>query len=498
MFIISIYYIINLLWISIKSHYLLSTKLKFFLFYSCIFILSIYIVEQMNELNAILFITGIIALHYGVNSGVAIYRDRKFYKENDLGKYIKSEIRVSYKSSIELEIYMILAYGKNIIIETCKHKLSKISGKWEYRIQNKIKQNYTDILMNGCVMYHNTKVAEIKNGNLNIIDKKRCPVLLERTKSVNIWLGDRACDRDRNNIKILKRKLGIEDKADSEVSLYNYGMNLSDEFWFKPDKCIMYFEKIRHNRNDYKTIALYNKKERNESDVFTYELTNTGCMEKCWNYQSGKWILLKNGARDEVISEVIASQVGVMLGFNVVNYEIQKVFFPENNIVLNEISACENFTTDNIYLESMFAFIGDDEDYKVTIDKLKELEEENNCSLIADYLNMLALDYIVYNVDRHTHNYGILINFAEGRVVSMAPIYDFNMCLLGNQCELKEESPKYLAEFFIEAVKYSKVHFKLKDVDFSQLNCEDKIKQFIIRNYNRVKRELDIININSI
>lgn len=374
-----------------------------------------------------------------------------------------------------------------------KDKLFKIIGKGEYHIQNEIKRNNTqkDILMNGCIMYHNTKIAEIKNGNLNIIDKKRCPVLLERTKNINLWLEDRACDGDRNNIKVLKRKIGIEYKTDSEVALYNYGMNLTDEFWFKPDKCTMDFVKLRDDKNKYRSIALCNKEEKIEPNDFTYELTNTGCMEKCWNYQFGKWSLLKNGTKNEVRSESISSQVGVIQGFNVVRYEIQQVVIPEDNIVLNDISSCENFTTDNIYLESMNAFIGEDEDYKVSIDKLKELEEENNCSLIVDYLNMLALDYIVYNVDRHTHNYGVLKSFDEGRVVSMAPIYDFNMSLLGNQCELKAETPKYLAKFFVEAVKYSNIQFALKDVDFSQLNCEDKIKQFIIRNYNRLKAELE-------
>lgn len=489
MYIISINYIINLFWISIKTQYKLSTRLNLLLFYTVMFISGICMINRMNGLATYLFVCGVVSATYGINSVVGIYHDGKYYKENDLGKYINSEVRVTYKSAIELEIYRTISCGKDIVIDTFRDNVFKIIGKENYSMQKAIKCNHTqkDILMNGCIMYHNTKVAEIKNGNLNILDKKRCPVLLERTKDINLWLEDRACDGDRNNIKILKRKLGIEDKTDSEVALYNYGMNLTDEFWFKPDECNMDFEKIRQNKNKYESIALGNKEEKFEPNNFTYELTNTGCMEKCWNYQFGKWVLLKNGRKDEVRSESIASQVGEILGFNVVKYEVNQVVFPEHNIILNEVSSCENFTTDNIYLESMYAFIGDDEDYKITIEKLRELEEENNCNLILDYLNMLALDYIVYNVDRHTHNYGVLKNFSEGRIISMAPIYDFNMSLLGNGCKLNEETPKLLLEFFIGAVKYSKLKYDLNKVDFEQLSCEEKVKQFIIKNYYKLE-----------
>ncbi len=492
MFIISINYIMNLLWISIKVYYQLSTKLKLFIFYNCIFFSSICIVEHMNGIYKFLFILGILILTYNINSAVVIYYDRKYSEEHDLGQYIKNKEKISYRSELELEIYRTISYGKDVVIDVFKDKALKIIAKKDNSIQNVIKYNNLkkDILMNGCIMYNNTKVAEIKNGNVNIIDRKRCPELITRTNNINLWLEDRACDGDRNNIKILKKKLKIEDKEDSEVVLYNYGMNLTDGFWFKHNECTMNFKKLRQNENNYESIVLCNKDVNFEPNKFTYELTNTGCMEKCWDYQFDKWFLLKNGRKNEVISESIASQIGIILGFNVVKYEVRRVLFTSGDIVFNEVSSCENFTTDNIYLECMYAFIGEDEGYKTNIDMLKKLEKENNCNLVYDYLNMLVLDYIIYNVDRHTHNYGVLKNFADGRVVSMAPIYDFNMSLLGNQCILRETAPKYMLDFFIDALKYSSVNYKLNKTEFDKLECDENIKEFIINNYNNINKKL--------
>ena len=51
--------------------------------------------------------------------------------------------------------------------------------------------------------------------------------------------------------------------------------------------------------------------------------------------------------------------------------------------------------------------------------------------LEAAYMNILFLDAIVNNPDRHTKNYGILTSQEDGRVLGMAPNYDNNMAFYG-------------------------------------------------------------------
>jgi len=347
------------------------------------------------------------------------------------------------------------------------------------------------IINNGFVMCKNIKCAEIKYGKLIIIDEKRCPVLLKRTKSISAWLEDRACDSDRVNIKVLKKKLKIEDKDDCLIAMYNNAMNLTDGFWFKHNKSSAEYEKLRRFENSYGLCALNNIYDDFKAESFTYELTNTGAMEKCWNYQMGKWNLIKKGTNAEIISECVASRTGEILGMNVVQYENRKIIYYSNiKSQLIKVSSCKNFTSDNVYFESMYAYIGEDEDYKTTIDKLREIEECDNCMLIHDYLSMLALDYIVYNIDRHTHNYGLLKNFSDGKVISMAPAFDFNLCLTANNCFVKDKSPDFMLKFVIDAVKYSKLDFKIKEADLSKLDCDENIKKFIINNYENLKENL--------
>ena len=51
-------------------------------------------------------------------------------------------------------------------------------------------------------------------------------------------------------------------------------------------------------------------------------------------------------------------------------------------------------------------------------------------SLGREYLDILFMDALCFNMDRHTKNYGILRDRDTGKVLRMAPNFDNNIALI--------------------------------------------------------------------
>ena len=74
----------------------------------------------------------------------------------------------------------------------------------------------------------------------------------------------------------------------------------------------------------------------------------------------------------------------------------------------------------------LYSLAGDDEDYQKSFEIL-----ENLCpAAVKDYVNMIFLDTICFNMDRHTKNYGVLRDINTGDVRGLAPNFDNNIALI--------------------------------------------------------------------
>ena len=63
----------------------------------------------------------------------------------------------------------------------------------------------------------------------------------------------------------------------------------------------------------------------------------------------------------------------------------------------------------------MKSIVGDNEDYKECFDALHEISEH----LAMQYINLLWMDSICYNMDRHTENFGIIRDLKTGDILSL-------------------------------------------------------------------------------
>ena len=313
----------------------------------------------------------------------------------------------------------------------------------------------------GFVMSGNTPVAQFSGRAVTPILPERAPLCFTTGGDLEEWLEMRAVDRHRKNGRILKRLLRLGDTSDLNTALCVHGAKITDNYWIKTrDEQDLKWEDVHFSQDYFADVAL-----RGSIDTFTRhytpeqlhtptpELTNTGSFEKCWRFIDGKWVMFKRGSEKELFSEFFVSELGKKLGFPMAGYRI-----------IDGCSATADFTKGRLNFEPMAHLSGENEEYADSYKVLKRLYP----GLEREYLDILFMDALVYNVDRHTQNLGILRDGETGAILSMAPNFDNNMALISRgYTEDPVQSPNEMANQFLEMLAAEGISYRFPALEVS-------------------------------
>ncbi len=275
--------------------------------------------------------------------------------------------------------------------------------------------------MDFLILSGDTVVAKWKNSNLEIVNANLLPLYLKNTGNVEKWLETRAIDHHRANSRLLKKALRLAERDDVSSVLSVNAVTITDNYWIKPLDSTLTYSDVRFDNDYFSNLALTGNydsfnKAANSKNSRTPELTNTGSFEKCWKLKNGTWWMHKTANHEELFSELFIYKLGLRLNFKMAEYERG-----------NKVIKTKDFTNNALVnFEPAFAFMGDNEDYIETLEKLKLI-----CpNAIGDYVKILFLDTICANPDRHTFNFGILRDTDSGEILGLAPNFDNNMALI--------------------------------------------------------------------
>lgn len=81
-----------------------------------------------------------------------------------------------------------------------------------------------------------------------------------------------------------------------------------------------------------------------------------------------------------------------------------------------------------VTFEPMSSLTGEDDDYSTCFQQLQEISP----NIAKQYLQLIWMDSICFNMDRHTGNFGLLRDVETGKILSLAPNYDNNIALISN------------------------------------------------------------------
>ena len=241
----------------------------------------------------------------------------------------------------------------------------------------------------------------------------------------NAWWTDRFIPSARSGLVDALSQLGFPDPQ--QVISRNLGLSLSDHYWVKPAGSNLSWDEVNFFENDFSPDvgdALLGKLSKtSDIDLRSPDWTCDGNLRKRWAILDGKRCLVKAGSgpfQQQPFNEVIATKIAQRLAIPHIPYTL---LWDEGL----PYSVCEDFVTPDTELIPAWRV-------------MQTQKKDNQTSIYRHYRNccdklgipnvthardqMMVLDYLIANEDRHFNNFGLLRNPDTLEWLGPAPIYD--------------------------------------------------------------------------
>ena len=260
-------------------------------------------------------------------------------------------------------------------------------------------------------------------------NKNLLPIGLKMTeRGIISWLKSRVVHKKRANAEIILTKVGLSFNDILGIIRICKGLSLNDSYWVVEDEFDGKFENYNLYENKFsRTLALiaYTGHGSSVARGFTSspEFTTNGMLKKCWRRVDGKIYLYKGGTMGaantgkEPYSEFYAAQIAQIMGIKHVDYNLRQW-----KGMLS--SVCELFTDINTAYVPIGRFVGKDSLLAIA-QLLKDYGEE----FYNEFADMLVFDALIFNTDRHTGNFGLLVDSHTNKVKAFAPVFDNGLSL---------------------------------------------------------------------
>lgn len=246
------------------------------------------------------------------------------------------------------------------------------------------------------------------------------------------WLKHRTIPKNRAYVSAFLSKCGLSLNRPMNVISVSKGLSLNDCYWVTPEAFDGTFEKFNLYDNRFSKIlgliAFTGFGSSIRSSLASCpEFTTNGMLPKCWRREKGKIMLFKGGTKgasntgNEPYSEFYAAQIAEKIEINAVKYGLSnwKIESKDKKPYYELCSTCELFTSK----EYSFIPIG----RLVKRGGMKEVREYYK-ALGDEYVNalddMLVLDAVICNTDRHYGNFGFLVDNRTNKISAPAPLFD--------------------------------------------------------------------------
>lgn len=156
------------------------------------------------------------------------------------------------------------------------------------------------------------------------------------------------------------------------------------------------------------------------------EFTSEGSFEKCWIRQNdGSILLYKKGSEGfansglEPYSEFYSSQLSALLCRSHVPYDL--LMFKGCLV-----SSCSMFTSESEGFIPIYKYLNTNKSYSMR----QIFDFMDSLGFADDFRNMIVLDALILNIDRHLGNFGFIVDNETFHIKRFAPVFDHNMALL--------------------------------------------------------------------
>ena len=271
-----------------------------------------------------------------------------------------------------------------------------------------------------------------------ILDVKRLPFSIENNNNLaqcaiklNSLIRGRGLADSRKDINKIKYLFKAENKE--ELIIRSYGLNLTDHYWLHKTEENLKWSELNFFDNKFDKLKVGGKANPDIDESVGDKSPNfcvDGSIEKRWIIKENDVRVLLKGSRynrmQEPFNEVIASKITDELGIEHVAYNLKRT--EEKNIPYSECKcmADRNFE----YINASFVMEGGEYERKEPYIHYLEMCEKNGLHNVKEKIDeMIALDFIIGNDDRHRGNFGIIRNADNLEWARTAPVFDNGNCL---------------------------------------------------------------------
>ena len=255
---------------------------------------------------------------------------------------------------------------------------------------------------------------------------------------LNMWMKGRAIPASRQNLELLFEALDIFNSA--SLALKSYGLSLSDQYWMKPDGMDITWEFVNYFQNNFSDDIgeiLFQNKDASDFSVDMSSPDNTldGVLRKKWTIQNGKRILVKgsdDSLEQEPYNEVIASRIMSKLNIAHTPYTLTSMRGKAYSLCENFINKDTELITAGRVQNVMKQSFADDKYQHL----LKCCEFLGMDDMRFQFEQMMVIDYIIANTDRHWGNFGFIRDANTLEYKGFAPIYDSGTSLWNKNQEV--------------------------------------------------------------
>lgn len=243
------------------------------------------------------------------------------------------------------------------------------------------------------------------------------------------WLKHRTIPKNRAYVHNFLSKCGLDVNRPINIINVSKGLSLNDCYWVVEEGFDGSFDDYNLYDNNFSQILALIAFTGYGSSVRTSfascpEFTTNGMLPKCWRRQRGSIRLYKGGTfgasntGNEPYSEFYAYQVAEAMNIDAIPYGLSKW--------KGELcSTCDLFTSK----EFSFMPVG-----RVVaaggMKGVREYYETLGKEFVAALDDMLVLDALIFNTDRHFGNFGFLVDNKTNKIVAPAPLFDHGNSLL--------------------------------------------------------------------
>ena len=247
-------------------------------------------------------------------------------------------------------------------------------------------------------------------------------------EGISRWLRHRTIPKNRAYVRNFISKCGLNLNRPIHIIRVSKGLSLNDCYWVVEEGFTGRFADFNLYDNRFSRILALIAFTGHGSSVRTSlascpEFTTNGMLPKCWRRDNGTIKLYKGGKSgtsntgNEPYSEFYACQIAQTMGIHAIPYGLSKW----EGILC---STCELFTSKD-YAFLPVGRVVTSGGMKAVREYYQRLGKEFEKALD----DMLVLDALIYNTDRHFGNFGFLVDNKTNRIAAPAPLFDHGNAL---------------------------------------------------------------------